>query len=143
MENEYVIPQDSFVFAIQKSHTIRVIQGEIDNYSQDYFDILEEQKNKEVFYIKAIQNLLKQKDYINLLYQVSNELISEDEFSDELENNEKQYLIDIDNDLTFSNFNSISKIITKIGTSFTDDDISEIFSIKTSNIKTLLSNNTK
>jgi len=139
-ESEYELPQDSFVFAIQKSHHINIIQGDLNGFSENIFDILQENNNKEKFYIKAIKNLLKQKEYINLLYQVSNELISDEEFSNELTENEDKYLINIENSLDRTNFKVISGIIDNIGNNFTDDDVSEIFSLRTKNIENLLLN---
>lgn len=137
----YELPQDSFVFAVQKNEDIHLVQGEGNNFTKAFFEIMQENENKEFFYLKAIKNLLKQKEYLNLLYQVSNDLITDEEFNDELENNEDKYLINIDNILDSTNFKVVSKILDKIGDNFTDDDISEIFSLEVSNIENLLLGN--
>ena len=76
-----------------------------------------------------------------MLYQVSNNLISDEEFNLELEENENKYLIKIDNNLNTNNYKLILKIIDNIGVNFTDDDVSEIFSLKNENIENLLLNN--
>jgi len=139
---EYKLPENSFVFAIQQKQEINFIQGELSNFTENIFDVLQENSSKEIFYVKAIKNILKQKEYINLLYQVSNDLITEEDFNTELDKNEEKYLINVDNELDNSNYKVIANVISKIGNNFTDDDILEIFSLSTNNIdKFLLSNN--
>lgn len=141
LDSEEFIPMnDSFVFALQNNNKLNVISGKTTSYIENIFNILEENNEKEKFYIKAIQNLRKQKEYINLLYQVSNELITDEEFNYELTENEHRYLINIDNHVSNKNLNLIADIIEKIGEQFTEDDVTEIFSIKTDLIESIIEN---
>lgn len=127
-----------FVFATNKSNQINLISGELNPDLENIFQLLQENDFKENFYVKAIQNLKKQKEYVNLMYQVSNDLISEEEFNNELEENENKYLIKLDQELNNTSFKIISKIISRIGDDVTDDEVSELFSIKSENIKNLI-----
>jgi hypothetical protein len=140
--SEYVPMSDSFVFAIQKQKNISIIQGELNPFIENFFYILKENFEKENLYIKAIENLLKQKEYLNLVYQASHDLISNEEFNEELENNEDKYLIKIEDDIDKKRLRLVLKILEKIKYNFSDDDISEIFSIETNNISNFLKLNT-
>jgi hypothetical protein len=141
-ESKYQNVHNSFVFAIRKSHSFEWIEGEINEYTQDIFEILAENSDKELIYIRAIKNLLKQKEFLNLQYLYSNEMITDDEFSQELDENEDKYLIHVDNDLNNKSFDVLCKVLKKINLNFTDDDLSEIFSVRTHNIINLI-NTTK
>ncbi|KXH85822.1 hypothetical protein [Chryseobacterium kwangjuense] len=96
---------------------------------------------KEQVYITAIRNLLKQKRYLSLVYELSNDYISEDEFNEELENNEDNYLIKVNNRLdSINKVNNLISVINKIDVSFEEEDLLEIFSISGSLMyKSLLS----
>ncbi|WMI66714.1 hypothetical protein RBH94_06005 [Aestuariibaculum sp. YM273] len=137
-EEDYITPSDSFLFAISKKDEVNLVHGELCSYTEGIFEIMQEFQEREKFYVKAIQNLKKQKEYVNLLYQVSNELISDEEFSTELEENESKYLIKLDNKLNAKNFFTISKIMNRIGDVLLDDDLSEIFSLKSENFEKIL-----
>ncbi|AKK73663.1 hypothetical protein OK18_14575 [Chryseobacterium gallinarum] len=97
------------------------------------YEITRNFHEKEQIYITAIRNLLKQKRYLNLMYELSNEYITEDEFNDELENNEDQYLIKTDNRLdSINKINNLSSVISKIDVDFDEEDLFEIFSVSIS-----------
>ena len=77
--------------------------------------------------IIAISNLLKKNEFLQLSLQLSERLITEEEFENEVENNPDRYIIQMDNGQV--NLSLISGILTKIGKSFTTDQVSEMFSI--------------
>lgn len=141
--SDYIPATDSFVFAIQKQKSVSFIQGDLNPFTENIFYILKENSEKENLYIRAIENLLKQKEYLNLAYQMSHNLISNEEFHDELENNEDKYLIRVDDTFDINRFKLLLKIIDKIKYDFSDDDVSEIFSIEANNISAYLNLNNK
>lgn len=136
--SDYMPIGDSFVFAIQKQNHFNYIEGELNPFTENIFNILKENSEKEYFYIKAIENLLKQKEYLNLAYQMSHNLITDEEFNNELEQNEDKYLIKIDDNLDVNRFKLLLKIISKIKYNFSDDDVFEIFSFEINNISSFL-----
>jgi hypothetical protein len=136
--SDYIPVNDSFVFAIQKQKCISYIHGDLNPFTENIFFTLKENSEKENLYITAIENLLKQKEYLNLAYQMSHNLISNDEFHDELEKNEDKYLIRIDDHFDTNRFRMLLKILGKIKYNFSDDDVSEIFSIDAGNITSYL-----
>lgn len=143
INSDYMPVNNSFLFAIQNSDNMTVVQGELSSFTENIFYILRENSEKETLYIKAIENLLKQKEYLNLVYQASHDLISNEEFNSELENNEDKYLIKIDADLNKKRLKLVMKIIENIKYNFSDDDVSEMFSIETNNFVNFLNHNNK
>lgn len=137
-DEEYITSNDSFYFAIQSKNEFNIIKGELTEYTENIFQILQENQEKEFFYIKAIKNLIKQKEFLNLQYQVSNELISDEEFNNELDLNEDKYLISINDKLTTRKLKTLSNIIENLNEKFSEDDISELFSIRTHKIESLI-----
>lgn len=77
--------------------------------------------------IVAISNLLKKNEFLQLSLQLSEKLISEEDFEREVENNPGKYIIEMANEQV--NLNVISSILSKIGRSFTTDQVSELFSV--------------
>ncbi|MDR6302184.1 hypothetical protein [Mesonia maritima] len=138
--DDYISPSDSFVFAIQSKDEINIVHGQVNDYTENIFHILQENHEKETFYIKAIKNLIKQKEYLNLLYQVSNEFISEEEFNLELDKNEEKYLININEKLTSRKLKLLSNIIDNLEEPLSEDEVSEMFSVRTNRIEKLLYN---
>ncbi len=135
---KYFPENNSCIFAKQYNNVISILQGQAVNYLQN---ILKDYKEKERLYIKAINNLIKQKEYLNLLYQVSNQLITEEEFSQELEENENKYLIHVNEKLDVKKLELLSEIISNLEEDLSDDDISEIFAVRTDNIEKLIEEN--
>ena len=137
---EYQISsEDSFVFVTKKNNQFEFLCGELTSNIENAYGIILSSLHKEIFYVKAIKNLIKQKEYINLLYQHRSNLITDEEFSIELDNNESKYLIDVDQDLKMENIGVIFDIYKKLDIDLTDDELSEIFSIdiySTSNVLT-------
>lgn len=134
--NEYLELGDSDYLVKESENTFYTRSSERgtffnDNINYDIIDVISNYANKETFYLKAIKNLIKQKEYINLMYQLSNDLITDEEFSEELDKNENKYLIKIDQELTIKNYKSIVEILYKLKEDFTEDDVAEVFSLKT------------
>ena len=60
--SDYIPLNDSFIFAIQKQKCVSYVQGDLNPFTENIFYILKENSEKENLYVKAIENLLKQKE---------------------------------------------------------------------------------
>lgn len=118
-----------FVFVISDGKKIDITSGLLTPNVANLHSILCNYEIKENFYAKAIKNLIKKNDYLQLTMQFDQDLISEDEFYDELEQNEDSYLIKIDHSFNESDFKFINEIIHRLEKDFSSDEIAEIFSI--------------
>lgn len=129
----YVLSDSSFLFALSKKDNIEIIQGKLNPTTETLFNIVKENYEKEKFYVIAIKNLLKQKKYSNLIYELTNNLINEEEFNFELSENEESYLIKVNNNLdSIEKVKTLLKVIQNINENFNEEDLMEIFSISDS-----------
>lgn|SRR5690606_7335476 len=129
--SEFILEDASFFVAIHQSNHVNCYHGKLNHSSTSFFHLLTENYEKERFYVKAIKNLLKQKRYLNLMYEYSHELISEQEFNKELEENESNYLIEANERLDSLNaFSSLVKVLGNIGESLSEEDLTEMFSLE-------------
>lgn len=97
-------------------------------------------QKKEDMYLLAISNILKQKDFLSLMYQLGTNQIDDEEFSREIEENENRYLITMNDSKSDDEMNIILEIINKLGRKFSVEDISEIFSVDVSATEKFLTN---
>jgi hypothetical protein len=140
----YINSDSSFLFAVSKKNNVELIQGNLTPYADSLFSIFKDNFHKEKFYITAIKNLIKQKNYINLIYELTNELIDEEEFSEELTKNEDKYLIKIDNNLdNLDKIQSLINVLQNIDEDLAEEDLIELFSVKDSNVLKKLTINHK
>lgn len=84
--------------------------------------------------ITAIKNLVKKNDFLQLSLQLSEKLITEEQFDQEIETNPDQYIIKLSNQVEPKDLHIISNIIRKIGKKFTTDEVAELFSFDTRSI---------
>ena len=84
--------------------------------------------------IIAIRNLLKKNEFLQLSLQLSEKLITEEEFEVEIDKNPDKYIIQMNNMDNPMHLHVISNILTKIGKAFNTDEVSELFSIDTRSI---------
>jgi len=77
----------------------------------------------------AIRNLIKKNEYLQLHLQLSQNLIDEKEFEDEVKHNEEKYLIRLSPLKNSNEIHIISDIVKKVGVDMSIDDVGEIFSI--------------
>ncbi len=128
---EFIVEDTLFFLAIQKRSEVKCLSGKLNSSSKDFFHFITESYEKEKFYIKAIKNLLKQKRYLNLMYEFSHELISADEFNKELEENESQYLIDANESIgSISGFEAFLKVLENLKENLSEEDLTEMFSLE-------------
>ena len=141
----YLQKDSSFLFAVNNSNKINVIQGSINNTTETLFNLLKENNEREKIYITAIKNLIKQKKYVNLIYELTNDLIDEDEFNFELNENESQYLIKATQKLdSNSKVENLFSVLNRIDENFNEEDLMEVFSITDAFVlKNIIFNNTE
>lgn len=106
-----------------------------------FFSEVNDQHQKEYFYLKAIKNLIKQRDFLTLINQYDNSLINDEEFSLEIENHSEKYSINVDETLNLENIKILSNIIEKLNIELHESDITEIFSINIFSNKTIFKSN--
>ncbi|GEM_PF-4640571 len=129
----FIVNKNSFLFAIERDNNIECIQGKVDNKISTVFHIFHEFSEKEKVYIRAIKNLIKQRRYLHLMYEYSHQMIDDEEFNNELENNESKYLIVADEVLDrVSKVKTLAKVIENIAEDLDEEDLTEIFSVENS-----------
>ena len=129
----YIVNDPSFLFAISKNNQVDVVHGKLNNSTEALFSLLKENYDKERFYVTAIKNLIKQKRYLNLIYELTNNIIDEDEFDDELTKNESNYLIKANENIDSSDkIRNLLNILKSLDEDLSEDDLVEIFSISDS-----------
>jgi hypothetical protein len=93
---------------------------------------------KEQFYVKGINNLLKKNNLLQLSLQLSDNLITEDEFEEEINNNSEKYIISVENLTSVNQLHVLKDIVKSIGKDFSVDEISELFSVSFNNLDKIL-----
>jgi len=93
------------------------------------------QAKKEDYYIIAVRNLRKKINFLRLNNDFNNEEISDEEYSQEIENNPNKYIIDIKYLSDPNEIHCVNDIINRIGGDFTYDEVGELLSIDTENLK--------
>ncbi len=84
---------------------------------------------KENLYITALRNYHKTNNFLKLLNNLSEKLITEEEFGNELNENEDKYVVHANEEVDLHKLKIISEIVQKIGIDFSVDEVSELFSI--------------
>ncbi|MGE0932488.1 hypothetical protein [Peijinzhouia sedimentorum] len=129
----YIVNDSSFLFAISRNDQIDVIKGKVNRSTETLFSLLKDNYEREKYYITAIKNLLKQKNYINLIYELTNNLINEEEFNFELSENESKYLIKANEQLdSLHKIKTLINVLNNIDENLHEEDLIEIFSISDS-----------
>lgn len=93
---------------------------------------------KEDLYIKAITNLMKKTEFLQLLIQMLQDQISEEEYEQELMKNREKYFIELKAIESPNYYNAIINICKNLKGSITVDEISEIFGIKQGDLITAI-----
>ena len=90
-------------------------------------------EEKEELYLRALRNLYRRLDFIELNQSLESEVITEEEFDRELETNEDNYLIPApEGKPTMQQIIQISDIIRKLGREkkISVDEVSDLFSLE-------------
>lgn len=95
------------------------------------------------FCIVAIKNLLKKNRYSELSLDLAEEVITEEEFDQEIDRNPQKYTIDINYLESKMEAKIIANIVSKISENLTVDEVSEIFSVDSDDLEKKLSNLSK
>lgn len=124
-----LITNSGYLLAIYDNDDLSIFTGKFDSYAKNIYSMFYNNEIKEGYFLRAIKNLRKKNEYLQLTMQFEQELISDDEFYDELDNNEDKYLIKIDHSFDNSKFKYINQIIQKLDSDFSSDEIAEMFSV--------------
>jgi len=89
---------------------------------------------REIYSITAIRNLLKKNNFLQLNLDLSNQLLNEEEFNNEIENKPGKYVIEMREIENPQDLFVISDIVNKVGQQFTIDEVSELFSVDTNSL---------
>lgn len=90
---------------------------------------------KEEYCIKAIKNLMKKNNFLELSLELSENQISVDEFEKEIENNPNKFVIDINYIKDSLDLRVINEIVKKLETELSIDEVAEIFSLDSNDIE--------
>lgn len=119
-----------FTFTIKTSEIDAIIDQM--NYRKHFNDL------RDHYCFTAIRNLIKKNEFLQLSIQLAENLITEDEFESELENNPEKYVIKLEYFNTPADLHIIGDVLHNIGKQFTVDEVSELFSIETTSLNNSL-----
>ncbi|AWG25597.1 hypothetical protein [Flavobacterium kingsejongi] len=123
------IRKDAYLFAIAEGEECRWHIGELNTHVSGIYGVMDNYQKKEHFLMKAVKNLLKKNEFLQLTLQMEQELLDHEGFFEELERNEDKYLIQMDENFKYENFKFISHIMNKLERDFSSDEIAELFSV--------------
>jgi len=95
---------------------------------------------KELFYVKAIKNLVIKNNFLKLSLYHAEKQISNKKFFNEIKNNSEKYAVTINNLNDINDILIIDDLIRNMGLDFTIDEVSELFSLDLNNLEDKLSN---
>jgi hypothetical protein len=84
--------------------------------------------------IQAINNLLKKNEFLQVTLQLTENLITEEEYELEITSHPDKYIIDTHELSNPFTMNAIQAILRKINRNFTTDEVSEMFSVSPESI---------
>ncbi len=132
------VESGSFRYVIFEHNNITSFSRCLNPTISNIVDYVNRQNIKEGFYITAIDNLIKKNEYLQLTIQLDQELISEEDFENELEENEEKYLIKMNTQFSHDYFTYITEILPKLNREFSSDDVSEMFSVPIDEVNSYL-----
>ncbi|MFW6047262.1 MAG: hypothetical protein ACOCP4_05710 [Candidatus Woesearchaeota archaeon] len=94
-------------------------------------------QKKELFYIKALKNLIIQNNFLELALQLEEGHITEEEYDKEIDAHPEKYVVYMDYLENQKDLGIIKSIIKKVGGEYTRDEVEELFSIDTENIESI------
>ena len=89
---------------------------------------------KDFLYQEAILNLIKKTKFLQLYIQLTEEQITEEEYDKELDKNADQYFINLKDINSELDLTALILIMQNLPKSFSVDEVSEIFGIKTQSL---------
>lgn len=93
------------------------------------------QNKKDEYCIKAIRNLIIKNNFLELSLELSEDQITEEEYSEEIENNPEKYIIDLEYIENPNDIKIINEIVKKIGIEFSVDEVAELFSLDSEDLE--------
>jgi hypothetical protein len=129
---DHVVPEEVITFTISdKSKEFTINIGK--DRAQKLFNNIKESFSafeKEPFYIRAVQNLLKTKKFLNLNLQLMNNEISDEEYDAEIEGSKKDYAIVQRKNPPIEELRLIYDATRSIDPSLSTSEVSQIFGIE-------------
>lgn len=107
---------------LNKSDVVKLGNAFLDNFKTKI-------ELRENLYITAIRNYHKTTNFLKLVNNLSEKLITEEDFEKEINENEEKYEILANGEIDFPTLRLITDIVQKVGIEYSMDEISEIFSI--------------
>ena len=132
--NSFTTLPDQYLLETLQNGRITLIRGYLNSGINNVFDLLKENDQKEFLYIKAVDNLFKKNDFLQLTIQLDQDLITDEEFQQELDINEDKYLIKMTDNINNWDLALVAQILPKLKREFTADEVSELFSIPLENV---------
>lgn len=129
---------DQYLLSVLRNGTVNSLTGYLHSSITTFYDLINHHNKKEKLFLTAVDNLIKKNDFLQLTIQLDQELISDEEFQEEIENNEQKYLIIMNVNYNENDFKLAAEILPKLGRNFSVDEVSELFSIPIENIHTYL-----
>lgn len=99
----------------------------------DEYNLFQNKKDK--YCIKAIRNLIIKNNFLELSLELSEDQITEDDYSKEIESNPDKYIIDIKYIKDPNDIKAMNDIIKKIGFEFSIDEVAELFSLDSKDLE--------
>jgi len=134
--------EPNYFFSIERGQnkaSLEITPRNLDQFAKKFAHKEYVDKRKEDFYILGFKNLLKQKRFLELSLELSDDLITEEEYETEIEENFEKYTIQLNNLDDINDLKIIEHITNKIGENFSIDEVSEIFSISCKSMNKALS----
>lgn len=94
----------------------------------------------EEYYLRAISNLIKKNNFLDLSLQLAEEMITEEEFESEINRRPQKYTINLECLKSKDDIHTIIHIVKQIGGNFMVDEVAELFGIKESELENSVSN---
>jgi hypothetical protein len=136
-------PSDNFFkFTITGDETTMEVSITGKNFNsiveQWYFTRYKNTK-KENYYVIAVNNLIKKTEFLQLSLQFAQEVITSDEYQQEINNNSDKYLIKFDCPFNKIDMPLIEEILDKVEKKdLTIDEVSDLFSIESNQLHKML-----
>ncbi|WP_010572133.1 hypothetical protein [Leptospira kmetyi] len=86
----------------------------------------------------AIKNLIKKTNFLKLMSEVDRNIISDEEFENEIQENEEKYFIDLNKKISERDIHIIGKIIRDLAMDLDSDLVEEMFSLTPENYGVLI-----
>lgn len=122
----------------KSNHRFEISKKEVQELITKGDNYIQHSIQKEMYYVKAIKNLIKKNNFLDLSLQLAEDQITEEEYEEEIDNFPEKYIIDV-NCLSGTNeLLAIVDIVKKIDLNFYNDEVAEIFGFREEDIEGIM-----